>query len=69
MAMSSRHIIRWAWRTRGETRSRVIALAGERPDLTIVRLGDRADVERWVEGSVSCFGPHDLMRPRVHVAR
>jgi adenylate kinase family enzyme len=47
------HVIRWAWRTHGENRSRVIALAGERPDLTIVRLGDRADVERWVEGPLA----------------
>jgi adenylate kinase family enzyme len=49
------HIICWAWRTHGETRSRVIALAGERPDLTIVRLGDRADVERWVAGPLAAL--------------
>ena len=49
------HIIRWAWRTHGETGIRVIALAGERPDLTIVRLGDRADVERWVEAPLAAL--------------
>lgn len=42
------HIIRWAWRTHDETRRRVIALAAERPDLPVVRLNDRAEVERWV---------------------
>ena len=42
------HIIRWAWRTHGEMRSHVMALAAERPELTIVRLRDRAEVERWV---------------------
>lgn len=47
------HIIRWAWRTHDETRSRVAALAAERPDLTVVRLNDRADVERWVAGALA----------------
>ena len=44
------HVIRWAWRTHEETRSRVAALATERPDLAVVRLKSRADVERWVAG-------------------
>jgi len=42
------HIIRWTWRTHGQTRSRVVALAAERPHLTIVRLGNRAEIERWI---------------------
>jgi adenylate kinase family enzyme len=42
------HIIRWAWRTHARTRSRVVALAAERPHLTIVRLDNRAEIERWI---------------------
>lgn len=42
------HIVRWAWRTHGQTRVRVVALAAERPHLPIVRLGCRAEIERWV---------------------
>ncbi len=47
------HIIRWAWRTHEETRTRVMAIAAERPDLTVVRLGGRAEIERWVAGALS----------------
>lgn len=47
------HIIRWAWRTHDETRNRVIALVAERPDLTVVRLRNRADVELWVAGPLA----------------
>ncbi len=47
------HIIRWAWRTHGQTLARVTALAAERPDLTVVRLRDRAEIERWVGGALA----------------
>ena len=46
------HIVRWAWRTHGQTRNRVVDLAEERPHLTIVRLGNRAEIERWVAGAL-----------------
>jgi adenylate kinase family enzyme len=42
------HIIRWAWRTHAEARTRVTVLAAERPDLIIVRLRNRAEIKRWV---------------------
>ena len=47
------HIIRWAWRTHGQTRSRVMALAAEKPDLTVVRLRNRAEIERWIDRAVA----------------
>ena len=46
----------------------MIAPAGERPDLTIVRLGDRADVERFVEALLAALA-RTIYRPLVHVAR
>jgi adenylate kinase family enzyme len=44
----SDHMIRWSWRTHAATEVRVEAIGQERPDLAIVRLQSRADVERWV---------------------
>lgn len=51
------HIIRWAWRTHNETSRHVVGLAAERPDLTVVRLSDRADTERWVAGPLANLAP------------
>lgn len=50
------HIIRWAWRTHGQSRSRVIAVAEERPNLTVIRLGNRVEIERWVAGALARRG-------------
>ncbi len=50
------HIIRWAWRTRGESSPRVRACLATRPGLTGVRLRSQAEVERWVGGSLSARG-------------
>jgi len=50
------HIICWAWRTHGKTQTRVMTLAAERPDLTVVRLGGRAEIERWVAGVLAGRG-------------
>lgn len=47
------HIVRWAVRTRHKYRNRLPALAAERPDLVIVRLRTRSDVERWLRGPVA----------------
>lgn len=44
------HIVRWAWDTHPETAVRVAELARRRPDLPIVRLRRRAELEHWVAG-------------------
>lgn len=40
------HIIRWAWDTHHKTATRVAALLEEHPDLVVVRLTSRSDIER-----------------------
>jgi hypothetical protein len=64
------HVIRWAWRTHGQTRDRVLALAEERPHLTIVRLRSRAEVEQWVTGALAgwCSSEPGMTRGHVLVA-
>jgi adenylate kinase family enzyme len=42
------HIVRWAWRTHGRTDERVRGLLDEHPDLPIVRLRSRREVDRWL---------------------
>jgi len=42
------HIIRWAWTTYPLTTDRVAEIRHQRPELTVVRLTSRADVERWL---------------------
>jgi len=54
------HIVRWAWRTHAEARTRVMAIAAERPDLTIVRLSDRTEIARWIAGGVGLSGSRVL---------
>jgi hypothetical protein len=44
------HIVRWAWNTHLETATRVAKLLRRRPDLTVVRLGSRSEVTRWLNG-------------------
>jgi adenylate kinase family enzyme len=44
------HIVRWAWKTHGKTASRVEELSTRRSDLPIVRLGSRAEIDRWLRG-------------------
>lgn len=44
------HIVRWAWRTSGQTAVRVAAVAEQRPELPVVRLRSRAAVREWVRG-------------------
>lgn len=52
------HIVRWAWKQHARTASRVSDLAESRPDLPIVRLRSRVEVDRW------CTGPLRAARPR-----
>lgn len=44
------HIVRWAWRTRHQTATRVADLLGRRPDLPVVRLRSRTDADHWLRG-------------------
>ncbi len=44
------HVVRCAWATYGGTGPRVRALLERRPDLAVVRLGSRREVDRWVAG-------------------
>jgi adenylate kinase family enzyme len=41
------HIVRWAWTQHARTAEKVTAVHAQRPDLTVVRLRSRAEVERW----------------------
>ncbi|TQC41614.1 AAA family ATPase [Rhodococcus sp. WS4] len=47
------HIVRWAWNTHHKYPHRIDAIRRRRPDLTIVRLRTRADIERWVDGPLT----------------
>ena len=44
------HIVRWAISTRRLYHDRIPAVAAARPDLPIVRLRTRGDVDRWLGG-------------------
>ena len=41
------HIVRWAWRTHGLYRERVLGAFATRPDLPVVRLTNRGEVDAW----------------------
>lgn len=47
------HIVRWAWSTHGRTAERVTELLVLRPDLPVVRLRTRRDIDRWLCGGLS----------------
>ena len=42
------HIVRWAWTTYPQTAGRVVQVREDRPELDVVRLTSRAEVERWL---------------------
>jgi adenylate kinase family enzyme len=46
-------IVRWAWRTHGETAIRVDRVLGERPELPVVRLPSHAAARRWLTGPLA----------------
>ena len=46
----SEHIVRWAWSTHSKTAQRVAALREQRPELDVVQLRTRSDVQHWVSG-------------------
>lgn len=50
------HVVRRAWSGRHKNMLRVVALRERRPELTIVRLNNRAGVERWCLGSLRATG-------------
>lgn len=47
------HIVRWAWRTHRLSAERIAALLEIRPELPVVRLRSRADVQRWLTHAVA----------------
>jgi adenylate kinase family enzyme len=47
------HIIRWAWRTHRKSLARLTEYLARRPDLPVVRLRTRGEVERWVGGPLA----------------
>jgi adenylate kinase family enzyme len=50
------HIVRWAWRSHRRTARRVAAAAPEHPEIAMVRLRTRREIERWV-GALRTSGP------------
>lgn len=58
MLTDREHIIRWAWSTHPKTATRVAELLHKHPDLVIVRLTSRSDVEHWLAGALQKTGPH-----------
>ncbi|WP_296192248.1 AAA family ATPase [uncultured Microbacterium sp.] len=53
------HIVRWAWSTRNKYRESVPRLVAEHPQLVIVRLRTRREVEAWVAARLAPFGVPD----------
>jgi len=47
------HIIRWAWRTHKQSLPRITGYLARRPELPVVRLHGRSEVERWVRGPLA----------------
>jgi adenylate kinase family enzyme len=44
------HVVRWAWSTRDWAAERAAETMRIRPDLTVVRLRSRGEVEAWLDG-------------------
>lgn len=44
------HILRWGLRTRNKLRGRIPAVASAHPNLRVVRLASRRDIEFWISG-------------------
>ena len=47
------HIVRWAWTSWARTTARVTELQARHPELVVVRLRSRRDVEKWVAGPLT----------------
>lgn len=47
------HVVRWAWNTHRTNAARVARLAADRPQLPVIRLRSRAEVQRWVGGPLA----------------
>jgi adenylate kinase family enzyme len=56
------HIVRWAWRTHGTLAVKVAQAHGARPELPVVRLRSRREVQHWLAGPVAALAPDDLRR-------
>jgi ABC-type glutathione transport system ATPase component len=54
------HVVRWAWRTHGESPARIAECLTRRPALPVVQLRSAAEVDAWVDGPLSaCAGARD----------
>jgi hypothetical protein len=49
------HIVRFAWSAHHRTAPRVLALHERAPDLPIVRLTGRPQIDRWCRGPLTAF--------------
>lgn len=47
------HILRWGIRTRNKLRDRIPAVAALHPNVRVVRLASRRDIERWINRVVA----------------
>ncbi len=46
------HIVRWAWTTHAKSAQRVATLRQELPELDVVQLRSRREVQQWLDGPV-----------------
>lgn len=51
------HIVRWSWTTHRKTGRTVRLLDGRRPELPIVRLRSRSEVDEWTSGPLKDAAP------------
>jgi adenylate kinase family enzyme len=47
------HIVRWAWNVHPKTRTKVLEVLEQRPELPIVQLTSRSEVEQWCNGPLA----------------
>ena len=50
------HIVRWAWRTHVRTAVHITSATDQRPELPVVRLVNRQQVESWLAGPLAAVG-------------
>ncbi len=58
------HVVRYAWATRHDAAARAQALLDSAPELLVVRLRSRREVERWLTGPLTGEGQGDAQRSR-----
>ena len=53
IATDKEHVVRWAWNTHGDWVARVADVAERYPDLPVVRLEQRAEIDSWLHGPLA----------------